>query len=176
MDYTYTLEDSPEERMNGRMKLTITHLDNHLTWTTGVTAFGMVDQNPDLKDKKLKKEEVLELFSDLLFKAFTGNRDVSVNIVNNGTTSISLSMKQVNPNLVFSTTLIFATYTNIVGILDEFRDVLRTRFGTVDTKVEDLVKRLSTLEEMVSNTMKSTVLVKDVTSEVVVKDVTSEAV
>lgn len=167
MDYTYTLEDSLEERMNGRMKLTITHLDNHLTWTTGVTAFGIIDQNPDLKDKKLKKEEVLELLSDLLFKAFTGHRDVSVTIVNSGTNSISLSMKQVNPNLVFSTTLIFATYTNITGILDEFRDVLRTRFGTTETKVEDIVKRLTALEDMVSNLMKTTVVVKDVNGDVV---------
>jgi len=167
MDYTYALEDSIEERVNGRMKLTITHLDNQLTWTTGVTAFGIVDQNPDLKDKKMKKEEVLELFSDLLFKAFTGHRDVSVTIVNSGTSSITLSIKQVNPNIVFSTTLIFATYTNITGILDEFRDVLRTRFGAMETKVEELLKRLTTLEEMNSKMMKITDIVKDVNSDVV---------
>jgi hypothetical protein len=166
MDYTYTLEDSIEERMNGRMKLTITHLDNQLTWTTGVTAFGIADQNPDLKDKKMKKEEVLELFSDLLFKAFTGHRDVSVTIVNSGMSSIALSIKQVNPNLVFSTTLIFATYTNITGILDEFRDVLRTRFGAMETKLEELAKRLSTLEEINPKVMENSDIMKDVNGDV----------
>ena len=145
-NYTHTTRESPGDRENGRLTLEVSDLEYNLIWVGLITTFAIVEQNPTLKDTKLKKPEILEMVEDVLNRGFRGDTSVSLKIVTTDTQQLTLKCEQKTPRVTFSLTLTLASYKNFTGLIDDVRGALKSRPESSQT---DVLKRLEeTLEQL----------------------------
>ena len=140
-NFTHTTRDSPGDRENGRLTLEVSDLEYNLVWVGQVTSFNILEQNPSMKDAKLKKPDVLEMVEDMLNKGFHGDKLVSLSVTTTETNQLTLKCEQKSPYVAFSLTLILASHKNFTGLVDDVREALK---GVKDRQVA-MEKRLDEL-------------------------------
>ena len=147
-NYVHTTRESPGDRENGRLTLEVSDLEYNLIWVGQITTFHILEQNPSMKDAKLKKAEILDVVEDVLNKGFHGDKLVSLNILATETQQLTLKCEQKSPYVAFSLTLILASYKNFTGLVDDVRGALKTRTEAVDKRFEELSARVDKMEAM----------------------------
>ena len=145
--YTHTTRESPGDRENGRLTLEVWDLEYNLIWVGPITSFTILEQNPSLKDSKLKKPQILEMVEDVLNKGFHGDSMVSLKITTTETQQMTLKCEQKTPYIAFSLSLILASYKNFSGIIDDVRSAFKDRFEGVNKRLDDIVEELGKVQE-----------------------------
>ena len=162
MNYTYTLTGSAEEKAQGRITFTVIDIIYNLSWKTELTAFRFLEQNPSLKTDKFTIEEVLNVLSDLMYKAFTSHKGVRLLIETSGTQQLTLKCDQSLPPLVFSTTLTFDTYNNLTSILDDIKSAFQNKLGPILEQLESLNTRVGSVEAMFARIVTNSTTIQSV--------------
>ena len=152
-NFTHTTRDSPGDRENGRLTLEVSDLEYNLIWVGQITTFNILEQNPSMKDAKLKKTDILEMVEDMLNKGFHGDKLVNLGITTTETQQLTLKCEQKSPYVAFSLTLILASHKNFTGLVDDVREALKGVKGrqeASDKRVDELLVMINTLNTRLS--------------------------
>jgi hypothetical protein len=152
-NFTHTTRDSPGDRENGRLTLEVSDLEYNLIWVGQITTFNILEQNPSMKDAKLKKTDILEMVEDILNKGFSGDKLVSLSVTTTETNQLTLKCEQKSPYVAFSLTLILASHKNFTGLVDDVREALKGVKGrqeASDKRVDELLVMINTLNARLS--------------------------
>jgi hypothetical protein len=146
MNYTYTLDGTADEKRQGRVTLRVIDLTYNLSWNTLVTAFSFLEQNPQLKSENLEKEKVINLFYDFVYDCFTQQKGTRLLIETSGTQQLTFKCSQDSTDLLYSCTLSFETYNNLVSLVEDVKEAFQKKLGPVLEKLDALAGRVATLE------------------------------